>query len=433
MNRFFSLVLIYPLIILVSLSILLIDYERDSYDEFAQLRMSAMMNHANDAAMQVARANGQINAEGESEIDAASVWDIYKKVFLSGMNTGGDFEESAFEFATPAAVLAVNDGMYLKEPYYGTFVSYDNLDSSDKDKLQFKYFPIGSTTDPYIKGSTTIGSYYKDFIKNTERQSGYSWSQKIPYARNLVDEELKPVGNSTVKVKALTTLIKGETDPDRKELLKESYPFVVLDKINGKNLYIMDYNSYKANGSEAYIKYKDTSNIDKGADRLNYIPSLELVEDGTLYFYPEGATSASDKVRCYIHNSQKINEQICNATEHLVNKAKDVYDNKEFFIPTQFEEDTKYSAVSLKGLTLIVLIQDYDPYHTSRPLSNYSISSAELVVAKPIYCYTKDDDSKYYGYTKPATGTYTKCITLASRQEAARKGYHPDSTIYQMG
>lgn len=429
MNRFFSLVLIYPVIILVTLSVLLINYERNAYDEFAQLRLSAMMNHANDAAMQVARKSGQINAQGESEIDAKSVWETYKKVFLSGMGTGGDFEEQAFEFSTPAAVLAVNDGMYLKEPYYGTFVSHDKLTSADKG-LQFKYFPIGSTHDPYNGPSSNIDNSYKQIIKENEKKTGYSWSQKIPFVRNLVGEEMtvvNPKAGDPKTLTALPTIMHRGNTAEEKERLRESYPFLVLDKINGKNLYIMDYNTYEAsNKTNSGFVYKFSST---DSEKVNYIPKLELVENGTLEFLPENSKDPSKTFTCSIHNTQKINEQICNATAHLVNKAKDVYDNKSFYIPTQFEEETKYSTVAFKGLTLIVLIQDYDPYHTSRSLSNYSISSSALVIAKPIYCYIKDS-KKVYSYNKPSSGT--SYIVASSRREAAQKGYYPDASIYQM-
>ena len=83
MNRWFALVLFFPVLI-VSVSIVILSaYKNSAYEEFMQLRLNSIMNNANDAALFIAQESRTVNNAGNIELDPDDMWATYKAVFLS--------------------------------------------------------------------------------------------------------------------------------------------------------------------------------------------------------------------------------------------------------------------------------------------------------------------------------------------------------------
>ena len=124
MNRWFALVLFFPVLI-VSVSIVILSaYKNSAYEEFMQLRLNSIMNNANDAALFIAQESRTVNNAGNIELDPDDMWATYKAVFLSSFGIYDDYHSKIIDSYTPAVLVAVNDGYFLKMRYDGDETGY---------------------------------------------------------------------------------------------------------------------------------------------------------------------------------------------------------------------------------------------------------------------------------------------------------------------
>lgn len=338
MGRFFSAILIFPVLLSVIFLVVIIDYQKKSDQEFSQLRLNHAMNHANDAAMWTLQHENTINAEsgegvvaGIASVNPSSCWTIYKHIIMNNFNISGSTFDHYVERSTPAVLLVTNNGYYAKVPLY-PWVSEAN---EEKGGSAFSYNSSGT-----------------DLIKDVPK--GYGWTRKIPFARNV---------------------------------LGSSPPKIVLDTINGKNMYELDYTS-----------------IPEGRD----FPNLKITSDN--------------------HDVKAVRAQLISAMSSMINQRKDADITSDFFIPNALDEESEitYRADTFRGYSLMVAMQDFDPLSTGRAMSNFSISNTQLVRAKKIECR---DDGKYYivDYDTPTHSGTKKVVT--SMYQAAALGYQPSYTI----
>jgi len=117
MNRWFALVLFFPILILSVSLVVLAAYKNSAYEEFMQLKLNSVMNNANDAALFTARETGTVNNAGNIQLNPDDMWDTYKAVFLSSFGIYDEYHCNVFESYTPAVLVAVNDGYFLKMRY----------------------------------------------------------------------------------------------------------------------------------------------------------------------------------------------------------------------------------------------------------------------------------------------------------------------------
>lgn len=82
-----------------------------------QLKLNTVMNNANDAALMIANDSGTINNAENVILNPDDMWDTYKAVFLSSFGVYDDYHCEMLEAYTPAVLVAVNDGYFLKMRY----------------------------------------------------------------------------------------------------------------------------------------------------------------------------------------------------------------------------------------------------------------------------------------------------------------------------
>lgn len=339
MGRFFAMVLIFPVLMVVIFIVVIMSYQRSSSQEFDQLRLNHAMNHANDAAMWTLQHDNTINAEsgegiiaGIADVNPSSAWAVYKHIIMQNFNISGSTFDYYVERSTPAVLLVTNNGYYAKVPLYNWV---NKVDTS------------GSAAFSFGNANMTEGN-----------PKDYGWTRKIPFARNV---------NSNPKV-----------------------PKIVLDTINGRNMYVLDYGS-----------------IPEGQD------------------YPNIKTTTEN------HNTDEVRAQIISAMSSMINQRRDAGVTGDFFIPSALDDgaETTYKADTFRGYSLMVAMQDFDPKSTGRALSNFSISNTQLVNASKVLCC---ENGKYYIVpysfdTKTETsinGSKIKRI-VTSMYQAAAMGYEP--------
>ncbi len=297
MNRFFSIILVFPISFLLALSAIFIKYQRDSYSEFQELRLSAAANRANDAALITAQIDGHLDTYERATIKPNWAWYAYKKVLLNSFQIASESNIQDFDYYAPAVLIAVNDGYFV---------------------------------------------HMKDVANE------YRFSQKIPYARN-----------------------EGGT--------------YYADTMNGTYIYTVN--------SSVDIRGEGIAETDSPGN---------------------------------IHDTVAIKQELVGAMSYLVEEANvgsHSWGGKRFYLPKQFLDDTLYSAVTFKGLSFMVLIQDFDLLPGNK-LDFHTVSNTQLVPARKIacygdlYCWLED----YVGEPKAVYNT---------PDEAAKNGYNPDPNKFR--
>ena len=111
--------------LIVSVSIVILSaYKNSAYEEFMQLRLNSIMNNANDAALFIAHESRTVNNAGNIELDPDDMWATYKAVFLSSFGIYDEYHSKIIDSYTPAVLVAVNDGYFLKMRYDGDETGY---------------------------------------------------------------------------------------------------------------------------------------------------------------------------------------------------------------------------------------------------------------------------------------------------------------------
>ena len=126
-----------------------------------------------------------------------------------------------------------------------------------------------------------------------------------------------------------------------------------------------------------------------------------------------------------IHDSRAIVEEMVGAMSHMVELANDNNNRwtSQFYLPRQFLDDTLYSAVTFKGMTVMCLIQGFDLLSHDK-LDVHSIAASQMVMAKQVVCYTRNGQN-YYAYLSDYSPENFLTI-VSSVEEAARLGHNPD-------
>lgn len=117
MNRWFALILFFPISLLSVLSLTMISYQEKCYEEFIQLKLNAVMNRANDSALYTVQMSNTLNNSENIEVNPNDMWDTYKTIFLSSFQIYDDYHSDMFEAYTPAVLIASNNGYYMKFRY----------------------------------------------------------------------------------------------------------------------------------------------------------------------------------------------------------------------------------------------------------------------------------------------------------------------------
>lgn len=114
MHRFFAIVLLFPVILILSFCIALVNYTYDATSEMSEIMVRDCADSANDAAVEEALRTMNIDSYNRVTIDVEQVWSIYKSTFLTGMNLYSEKNMEVFEGYVPAIVIAVNDGYFVR-------------------------------------------------------------------------------------------------------------------------------------------------------------------------------------------------------------------------------------------------------------------------------------------------------------------------------
>lgn len=297
MNRFFTIILIFPVLFLLVLSVMFTKYQRDSYSEFQELKLSAAANRANDAALITAQIDGHLDTYGRATIKSDWAWYAYKKVLLNTFQIASEANIQKFDSYAPAVLIAVNDGYFMH-------------------------------------------------MKDTE--DDYRFSQKIPYAR-----------------------------------------------------------------AEGGTYYADTMNV-------TYIYTVS----GSTIIKGEGTPEIDSPKN--IHNTVAIKQELIGAMNYLVEEANvgsTSWGGKRFYLPKQFLDNTLYFTVTFKGLSFMVLVQDFDMLPGYK-LDFHTISNTQLVPVRKVVCY-----NGLYCWEKDYIGESK--ITYDSPDEAAKNGFNPDPNKFK--
>lgn len=151
MNRFFSLINLFPLLLIIVLLFSLVSYNQKATVEMQEIMINDWSNSATDAALHLAKRVSNIDLYGRVTLDPLEVWDEYKACFLRAANIYSIKNMTLFEGYCPATIIAVNDGYYMRMRV--------NSDSS---------WEWDAASSSWIE---------------TPGKVRYAWSQKIPYAR----------------------------------------------------------------------------------------------------------------------------------------------------------------------------------------------------------------------------------------------------------
>jgi len=130
-----------------------------------------------------------------------------------------------------------------------------------------------------------------------------------------------------------------------------------------------------------------------------------------------------------IHDGRAIVAELVGAMSYMVELAND-NNNKwttQFYLPRQFLDDTMYSAVTFKGMTVMCLIQGFDLLSHDK-LDTHSIAASQMVTAKQVVLYTRGGKN-YYAYLSDYSPD-TFLTVVSSVEEAARLGHNPDPLYY---
>lgn len=114
MNKFFSLVLFFPGMLIAMLLLTFANYQSNAIYEMQEIMLRDCADSANDAAMEYALSEMTTDVFGNAVINPEEVWYTYKSTFLSAMNLYSDRNMDTFEAYCPATIIAVNDGYYMR-------------------------------------------------------------------------------------------------------------------------------------------------------------------------------------------------------------------------------------------------------------------------------------------------------------------------------
>lgn len=126
-----------------------------------------------------------------------------------------------------------------------------------------------------------------------------------------------------------------------------------------------------------------------------------------------------------IHDGRAIVGELVGAMSYMIELAND-HNNKwttQFYLPRQFLDDTLYSAVTFKGMTVMCLIQGFDLFSHDK-LDVHSIAASQMVAAKQVVCYTRGGKDYYAYISDYVPGSYH--VIVSSPEEAAKLGFNPD-------
>ena len=143
MNRFFSLVVCFPIFFVLILIASFVGYQQQALTEMHEIMVAAAANSASDAAVFASRRVAHVDLYGRTTLDPEFVWAEYKRTFLRSMNLFSLENMERFESYSVATIIAVNDGYFVRM----RTVDYNH--------------PSGSP------------------------QAVFRWSQKIPFARQV--------------------------------------------------------------------------------------------------------------------------------------------------------------------------------------------------------------------------------------------------------
>jgi len=133
-----------------------------------------------------------------------------------------------------------------------------------------------------------------------------------------------------------------------------------------------------------------------------------------------------------LHDQSEIVKEIVGAVTYSVEKANESqpYWGNKFYIPSQFLDDTLYSAVSLQGVTLITLIQGFD-YKGIKDIDIYTVSGTQLTFGKKYVVYMRGG-KRYYTTADMLPPGVTVIQTHPSAEDAVRYGRaNPDPSYYR--
>ncbi len=114
MNRFFSIILLFPVLFIATLVLTFTSYNFRAINEMQEIMMRDAADSANDAAVEEAQRIAHVDIYGKTTLDPESVWAEYKRTFLRSLNLFSDKNMEIFEGYCPATIIAVNDGYFMR-------------------------------------------------------------------------------------------------------------------------------------------------------------------------------------------------------------------------------------------------------------------------------------------------------------------------------
>jgi hypothetical protein len=130
-----------------------------------------------------------------------------------------------------------------------------------------------------------------------------------------------------------------------------------------------------------------------------------------------------------IHDSRAIVAELVGAMAYMVELANDNNNRwrSQFYLPRQFLDNTMYSAVTFKGMTVMCLIQGFDLLSHDK-LDVHSIAASQMVAARQVVLYTRGGRNYYAYLSDYSPGTFLTVVS--SVEEAARLGHNPDPIYF---
>lgn len=114
MNKFFSILLFFPVLLISLLVFTFTSYHKNSLYEMQEIMVIDAANSANDAAVREAQRIAHIDSYGKVTLNPSRVWEEYKRAFLRSINLFSDKNMDLFESYCPSTVIAVNDGYFIR-------------------------------------------------------------------------------------------------------------------------------------------------------------------------------------------------------------------------------------------------------------------------------------------------------------------------------
>jgi len=126
-----------------------------------------------------------------------------------------------------------------------------------------------------------------------------------------------------------------------------------------------------------------------------------------------------------IHDKRAIVGELVGAMSYMIELANDNNNRwiNQFYLPRQFLDDTLYSTVTFKGMTVMCLIQGFDLLSHDK-IHVHSISASQMVAARQVVCYVRNGRN-YYAYISDFMPGNPLHI-VSSVEDAARLGFNPD-------